>query len=274
MSRPIGTYHSTFTDSRLDVSFQDISWPQRGTSEAWPPIRPISSALSDTEVHIWFTFLDHLLPRYQYFRCTLAPDELERSYRFHYAKDHEQYVIARGLLREILSSYTDVPPRELRFSYGPHGKPALITGALAEQVSFNLSHANQAAVYALTRSRKVGVDLEYVSGDLDVCELTRKVLSVRERCMLEGLPSGLRQRAFLACWARKEAYAKATGQGLSLDLQSLDVIAEDGQLPRLCAESDCSAKPHWSIADLCAPPGYVAALAIEGKVHQCRYGIW
>jgi 4'-phosphopantetheinyl transferase len=70
---------------------------------------------------------------------------------------------------------------------------------------------------------------------------------------------------------RKEAYIKAKGEGLSLDLQSFHVLAQGDSAPQLHIESDSREVARWSLADLDAPAGYVAALAIEGNAHRLRY---
>jgi phosphopantetheinyl transferase len=55
------------------------------------------------------------------------------------------------------------------------------------------------------------------------------------------LPAADRERAFFAVWTQKEAYVKARGLGLMIDLKSFEVDArgsERGGL--LCADSEVS----------------------------------
>jgi 4'-phosphopantetheinyl transferase len=236
--------------------------------------RTACPSLGKEDVHVWFAFVDDMVPRSRSFPATLAADEIEKAGRFHFQKDRDQYMFARGLLREILSRYCGIHPGELRFWYGAHGKPALTTEHGNERLAFNLSHAPGAVIYSVTRGREVGVDLEYMSGDIDDRELAERCFSPREASVLGLLPSGLRQKAFFACWTRKEAYVKARGEGLSLDLQSFDVLAQGDPAPRLRIESDPREAARWSLADLDAPAGYVAALAIEGNAHRVRYRQW
>jgi 4'-phosphopantetheinyl transferase len=236
--------------------------------------RPALLSLGKEDVHVWFAFMDDMVPSFRSFLATLAADEISKTGRFHFQKDRDRYVLTRGLLREILSRYRGSRPGELQFCYSAHGKPALIAERGDERLSFNLSHANAAVVYAVTRGREVGVDLEYVSGDIDDRELAERCFSPREASALRLLPSGLRQKAFMTCWTRKEAYIKASGEGLSLNLESFDVLAQGDPAPRLHIESDPREAARWSLADLEAPAGYVAALAIEGNAHRVRYRQW
>lgn len=236
--------------------------------------RAVRLSLAKEDVHVWFASVHDMIPRFGSFFATLAADEIEKAGRFHFQRDRDQYVLARGLLREILSRYGGIHPRDLRFCYGPHGKPALTTERGDERLSFNLAHAHGVLVYVVARGREVGVDLEYVDGDIDDRELATLCSSPREASLLGLLRSNSRQRAFWTCWTRKEAYAKATGEGLSLDLHSFDVLGQGDSVPRLRIDSDPSEAARWSLADLGTPAGYVAALAIEGDTYRLRYGQW
>jgi 4'-phosphopantetheinyl transferase len=235
--------------------------------------RPPRLSLGKEDVHIWFAFVDDLALGFRSLLATLAADEIERAERFRFRKDRDQYALTRGLLREILSRYGGVYPGELEFCYGVHGKPALTTER-GDNLRFNLSHARGAVVYAVTRGRELGVDLEYVRADIDDRELAERFFSPHEASVLGRLPSNLRPKAFLTCWTRKEAYIKAQGEGLSADLGSFDVLAQGAPAPRLRIESDPREAARWSLADLEVPVGYVAALAIEGDAYRVCYRQW
>ena len=236
--------------------------------------RPTRLSLAKEDVHVWLSFTEEMLPRFRSFLATLAADEIEKARRFHFQKDRDRYVLARGVLREILSIYAGIHPSELRFCYGAHGKPAFTSEGGDERLSFNLSHANGVVVYVVTHDREIGVDLEYLSEGIDVREVAGRCFSRREVSLLEQLPTGLRQEAFLTCWTRKEAYVKARGEGLSIDLQSFEVLTHGDLVPRLHIESDPRAAAQWSLMDLDAPAGYVGALAVEGNAHRVRYWRW
>ena len=81
--------------------------------------------LGQDEVHVRIASLDHRQSELRFFESILAKDEIERANRFRFQKDRERFVAGRGLLRMILSSYVGVPPGEIIFTYGSHGKPGL-----------------------------------------------------------------------------------------------------------------------------------------------------
>jgi 4'-phosphopantetheinyl transferase len=170
----------------------------------------------------------------------------------------------------------DKPAAALVFEHGAHGKPA-IAPALphGRSLRFNLSHSAGWAMFALAWDCEVGIDLESTARlkrDVDeLAGLAARVLSRRELAIWQALPDTARDAAFLRAWARKEAYAKATGQGLLEELIRTDV-ALDAAAPKSSLTLRSSQKAgitrDWALHDLAAPDGFAAALAVEQKLHQ------
>src|SRR5207244_862089 len=67
--------------------------------------------------------------------------------------------IRRGLLRAILSRYLHSDAGEIRFKYGPFGKPSLDPDK--DALSFNLAHSQDLILCAVSR-RALGVDIEFL----------------------------------------------------------------------------------------------------------------
>src|SRR5262245_16277885 len=128
---------------------------------AWAPA-PHQLTLADDEVHVWQAELGRTASHVQALLNTLDPDERVRARRFRFPRDREYFIVARGLLRIILGRYVRENPNALRFSYNPYGKPALAEGHGARALSFNMSHAGGLALYAVTRGRRIGIDLERI----------------------------------------------------------------------------------------------------------------
>lgn len=89
-------------------------------------------------------------------------------------------------------------------------------------------HSHELALYAVTRGREVGVDLEYMREDFASQEIARRFFSPCEVATLGALLAHLQAEAFFNCWTRKEAYIKAVSQGLSLPLDQFDVSLVPG----------------------------------------------
>jgi len=248
--------------------------PKSASSVSWDlPPHPLQ--LDSTAVHVWRAALTLDPSAVQALQQLLSPDEQIRAEQFYFSLDREHFIVARGLLRVILGRYLDRDPRRLRFSYNPHGKPALVKEESGEEISFNLSHAHGLALYAIARGRNVGIDLEYLRSDLVHEQIAEHFFSPREVASLLALPPSLRMEAFFNCWTRKEAYIKARGEGLSLPLDQFTVSLIPG-VPAALLHTECDPREafSWSLRELVPGPGYVAALAVESQEWQLCCWQW
>lgn len=238
----------------------------------WPFPPPVL-ALQCDQVHVWWIGLDLPLVQLSELEKTLSPDEKERSRRFHFRKDRDHYVAARGALRDILSRYMRTTPERLFFTYSAYGKPSLSSDMGGEEWRFNLSHSHGLALVAVTRKREVGIDVEYIREDLADEQIARRFFSAWEVDALATLPLDQRSEAFFNCWTRKEAYIKARGEGLSIPLDQFDVTLAPGEPAALLAtRSDSVDTSHWTLRELSPSPGYAAAVAVQGEFQELK--VW
>lgn len=226
---------------------------------------PPSIVLRADEVHVWRAPLTHEDDRLERLRGTLAPNECERAARFHFERDRRHFIAARGILREILGRYLALPPGSLRFVYTAYGKPHLADERMGASLRFNVSHSGELALYAISRGRELGVDIEQVRTDIEHRQIAAQFFSRQEVAALSALPEGLQQEAFFLCWTRKEAYIKGIGEGLSLPLDSFDVSLTPGAPASLLAvRGDATEAARWTLRALEPGAGYHAALVAEG----------
>jgi 4'-phosphopantetheinyl transferase len=208
-------------------------------------------------------------------RRTLAPDEQARARRFHRSEDEVHFVVARGVLRDILSRYAGGAPAKLKFRYSRFGKPALSTSPEIDQFRFNLSHSHGLAIYAVARDQDVGADVEWIQPQLAWEPLAERFFSKCEVTALRALPSRTQVQAFFQYWTGKEAYVKAQGSGLTISLKSFSVtLVEAGQ----AAENRGSDEPRtiagYSLQNVEPAPRYAAALAVERGSALVRSWDW
>lgn len=235
-----------------------------------PPPLPV---LGRNLVHVWRAALDQPPPVINALWDTLAGDERERAERFHFRRDREHYIVARGVLRNIIGRYSGMRPGALRFCYGSHGKPALSVELNEALINFNVSHSHNLALFAITRERELGIDIEYVRAEIAKERIAEQFFSRREVAMLRALPADAQATAFFNCWTRKEAYVKAKGEGLSMPLDRFDVSLVPGEAAALLAtRGDTQEASRWALQELMPAPGFVAALAVEG--HEWELECW
>jgi len=211
--------------------------------------------------------------RGQELAALLSEDERMRASGFIFERDRSRFIVGRGTLRVILGRYLDVPPGSLTFRYGPHGKPAVSTGSGGDAVRFNVAHSHGMALYGITIGREIGIDLERVRSDFETDQIADQFFSRRERAALRALSPESRLEGFFRCWTRKEAYIKARGDGLSLPLTRFDVSLAPGEPTVHLSTPDAPLEAsRWSLEELPAGPGYIAAIAVEG--HGWRLRCW
>jgi 4'-phosphopantetheinyl transferase len=117
------------------------------------------------------------------------------------------------------------------------------------------------------------VDLERVRPLQAVEQLAERILSAREKALMHALPPSRQQEFFLQCWTRKEAYVKASGDGLIQPLDRIDVSLSSGEpLGPSSIEGNAQEASRWSLYELTPAAGYVAALVAEG--HSGELACW
>jgi 4'-phosphopantetheinyl transferase len=232
-------------------------------------------ALGADEVHVWRASLNRPQHRLQHLHGILASEECERAARFNFARDRRHFIAARGVLREILSRYLKLSPDSLQFRYTSYGKPYLTDECGGEWLRFNVSHSGELALYAVSRGRELGVDIEQIRKDIEHMRIASDFFSRQESAALHALPAHLQPEAFFLCWTRKEAYIKAIGEGLSLPLHSFDVSLTPGAPASLLAvRGDTQEAARWTLRALEPGPNYHATLVAEGREWQLKCLQW
>ncbi len=241
---------------------------------AWDPTLD-RFVLESSEVHVWRASLDRAAPVVQGLLKTLAPDERKRAERFYFQADRDHFIVARGTLRAILSRYLATVPDQVCFSYSRHGKPELAKEFDRSWLRFNVSHSHGLALFAISRNREIGVDLEAIRPDVAGEKIAERFFSPQEVCVLRALPRDLQDEAFFNCWTRKEAYIKAKGEGLSMPLDTFDVSLVPGESASLLStKAEPEEASRWSLRELFPAPGFAAAVAVEGKDWQLKCWEW
>lgn len=231
---------------------------------------------NSSEVHVWRTSLDRPPEEVETFRRLLSADEIHRAERLVFPEHRRRFIVARGSLRSILARYLAVAPAAIRFEYGAHGKPQLDTShELAHPLHFNLAHSGELALFAVTGLGAIGIDVEKIRPDYPSAKIAGRYFSAGEIEALGKLAPQEYAGAFFRCWTRKEAFIKATGRGLTLPLDQLDVTLDPGEAAALLRTAwDPGEAAHWSLHELEAGSGFTAALAVRGhgyRVHRWAF---
>lgn len=219
-------------------------------------------ALLEDEIHVWHASLDLPDPQYLNFVKTLSPYEHARAQQFHFASDKRRYIIRVGILRDLISRYLAISPYRLRFQQGIYGKPKL-SDPFADAICFNMSHSSDVAIYGISRCHEIGVDIEYIRDIPEMEQIFRHLFTEREIDVFCKLPESEKKKAFFNCWTRKEAFIKATGEGLSRSLDTFDVSFIPGERARLLSIDGQSEIGKWTLYETSPNQNAVAAVAVD-----------
>jgi 4'-phosphopantetheinyl transferase len=202
----------------------------------------------------------------------LDAGERERLQRLRRPADRDRFTVACALLRIVLGRVTGTAPSAVRVDRTcpdcdrPHGKPVPRD---APGLTCSVSHSGGRIAVAVARSVTVGVDVEAVDPALEVGALGRRVLAPGELADLEALPAARRAWALATTWTRKEAVLKATGHGLRVPPDQVQVTSPL-RTPALVAVGDVPfAAGDVSLYPLAAGDGYAATLAaVAGRLRS------
>lgn len=243
----------------------------RGAAPALRPLRPAEARVwwmpvpppeetgpSDTEGGL----PDH--PVWSRLEALVSEDELERAWRFRFARDRMTYVAAHALGRLMLSQATGLPTDHWRFTVEAHGKPEVISPDGGPRLRLNLSHTHGMVAAALTETADIGIDVEHFDRSSDIGLVARRVFAEDECAVIfAGAESGHLPR-FLRFWTLKEAYVKAIGKGLAQPLKRISFDLGDRSLPpRMRLDGATDPAPEWQFRQVLPGPGHVLALARE-----------
>jgi len=227
--------------------------------------------LAAEAVHVWRVRLDPPgEPRDAW--DLLSDAERRRAARFVQEHHRRRFVSAHAALRRILAGYTARPPRELEFTTGPQGKPALVAPGRTprRRLEFNLSHSADLALVAVAWERPVGVDLERWEREMDHLELAERFFSPAERASLRALAAHRDElvNGFFAAWSRKEAYLKARGEGVMRGLHHFDVSLAPGEPARVLADRLDAAIDGWRMRAIVPDRGFSGAIVVADPFEE------
>jgi 4'-phosphopantetheinyl transferase len=216
-------------------------------------------------IRVWRAALDRPDEETRALGALLSDDERARADRFRFPRDRKHFTVGRGFLRTVLGRTLGIAPQEIIFSYGTRGKPAL-RWPEESGLEFNLAHSNGLALLAIAWGRAIGIDLECQREELDFLGIAGRFFTPQELAEIECEPERAAQRAaFFRGWARKEAFLKARGDGLWIDLDQFQVSIDSAAPARVVRTAwDEHEAARWTLRDLDAAPGFAAALVVEG----------
>jgi 4'-phosphopantetheinyl transferase len=193
--------------------------------------------------------------------ATLTGDEQTRAARFAFDRDRSAFVTTRAALRRTLAESLGCTTADIVFETERWGRLRLISPVDAT-LDFNVSHSGALSAVAITRGRRIGVDIEWHHGQRGgLHDIVPRIMGPREQAMLRETAPAEFVRAFFGCWTRKESVVKATGIGMSYPVETLDIPGAPAsgimELPVELART-------WRLVTLEPVPHYTLSVAMTG----------
>lgn len=215
-------------------------------------------------MHVWHVNLDTHPANVGQLSALLDSQERARAAKFSTPVIRDRYIVAHGVMRQLLAEYADTQPSAIQYEYKSHGKPVLADPALTTKLAFNLTHSGNLALLAISDGRSIGVDIEKIKPHNDLDQVAHRNFSSLERSALSTLNKSDLLIGFYNLWTRKEAFIKAIGDGVSYPLDSFVVPVQPHPrsiwTPIFRDDADHS---HWVVQDISRLPDYAAAVVCD-----------
>ncbi|MEQ1529363.1 MAG: 4'-phosphopantetheinyl transferase superfamily protein [Methylococcales bacterium] len=171
----------------------------------------------------------------------------------------QRYIQSHGLLRLRLAEALNEKPQTLKFNKSRHGKPYLLD---YPDLAFNMSHSGQQLLIGIAHNCRLGVDIEVAKPRTNLAGLVNKCFADTEADYWRQLPEEQKTPEFYRFWTAKEAFVKATGQGIALGLQHCVLsVTEPRQL--ISVPDAWGAASLWRTQELQLGASVYAALVVD-----------
>lgn len=198
------------------------------------------------------------------FTC-LTPNEQERANRYRAEQSRLQFIVGRGIVRQLLGEKLGLSPCEVPITYSGSGKPRLDSPKI--DLHFNVTHSVGLVLIAMA-DRPIGIDLERHRLIADQEGLVNRFFSSAERQSYERLALEFRVSAFFRGWTCKEAIIKAAGLTIAC-LDDFDVELHPSRPATLLAARHPElVRSRWDLVAWEPAPGYSAALAVQQEAGE------
>lgn len=229
-------------------------------------IQPILDlSINKIQVCVYFVDLAFWEGNISLFWGLLCEQERNRVNEFYFETSKLRFIVSRGMLRILLSYYTNISSSNIDFCTNKYGKLFLKN---YPELQFNMSYSNKIICYAFTLFHPLGVDVEWKNPDFDISTVIEFVLTPTEQKFFMGANLEEKSSIFYEIWSKKEALVKAIGVGLSYPIHTIDVIHVNSMEPIYLKtfEEENRGKQEWYVYPINELSGYSCAIATDDKL--------
>ncbi|EPR68660.1 4'-phosphopantetheinyl transferase family protein [Cyclobacterium qasimii] len=217
--------------------------------------------LQGQEVHLWRINIDlsfHNLSALQEF---LSPEELQKASNYLREQDRTRFIIGHACAKDLIARYLNIEVAQVSLNIGTNGKPCI---SPVHKLYFNISHSGDWVLIAFG-PEELGVDIEKITGDFITDILMEQCFHRQEIKVIKE--SGDSTTDFFKFWTRKEAFLKATSNGMVDELNQFTCMeeAQEFEFPSL------SIKEHWDLKSFLMDQIYAVSLCAANPLNTIRF---
>lgn len=158
----------------------------------------------NNKLHTFSLHLPNTINYQNQLYALLSTTEKKRAQCTHTTEKKEQFILARGVLRLLLSQALNIKAACVQIEQRHSGKPFIHSSS---ELHFNVSHSFEYAVFALS-DHNVGIDIEYCDPQLDI-KTSFPFLHPQEKHHVQQ--KAYDKEFFFELWTHKKAWAKLHG---------------------------------------------------------------
>lgn len=170
------------------------------------------------EVHIWIINWKSIQSWIKNYRGILTEKERESSRAYYFKEDRSRGETGKILTRLLAAHYLQISYTQIMVIANSYGKP-IIYSTDGELINHNVSHSGDYVVLAFSLQGTIGVDIE----KMRTLPEYQEIASSFHRNEYLKICNKKSLKVFYRIWTAKEAYVKAKGVGLNIDLESFEI---------------------------------------------------
>jgi len=168
----------------------------------------------------------NILLKILYKNCQENDEEIQRICKFHQKSDRLRSIVSRLLSRMMISKFftSHFSGITTLLTRTPNGRPILACDNQTSLFDWNVSHDDEFVVCATTNSNhKIGIDVMKIN-HIEKEKENDFFLDMKE-CFTkdEWIDINMNMHRFMYYWTIKEAYLKATGEGILQNLADIQI---------------------------------------------------
>lgn len=155
----------------------------------------------------------------EFLKC-ISKEKLDKINRYKFREDYLRSLYGDILVRTEIMKQMHISNSYINFTLNEYGKPS-IEGY--DNLFFNISHSEDWVICAIS-NEEVGVDIEKI--EKAPIEVAEHYFDSREYKIIKSKEQEEIDEFFYKIWTLKESYIKWIGKGLSVQLDSFNVVED------------------------------------------------